>query len=46
MLNKRNEKVLKRFKKANDLQKAQMYKILKDETDNLLLLLIEMDKYR
>ena len=46
MLNKRNEKVLKRFKKANDLQKTQMYKILKDETDNLLLLLIEMDKYR
>ena len=44
MLNKRNKKILGKFKKANDLQKTKMIDVLQRETDNLIELLIEMKK--
>ena len=40
-LNKRNKKLLSKFKKANDNQKQTMYKVLKRETLNLEELLDE-----
>jgi len=43
MLNRRNKKILSKFKKANDLQKTKMHDTLKRETDNLIELLVEME---
>lgn len=42
MLNKRNQKILKKFKKANIQQRNEMYKILERETNQFQELLREM----
>jgi hypothetical protein len=42
-LNKVNSMVLKRFRKASDVQKVQMIRILREQLDNLKLLLTKME---
>ena len=42
VLNRRNKKVFEKFKKANDIQKKQMYEILEREINNLVELLMCM----
>jgi len=42
-MKKRSKKIFKRFKKATDQQKFEMYSTLKDQTSDLVELVKEME---